>query len=250
MSIGCSTTSKPAFNMLRPETDQLWRFLSGEPALAGFVLVGGSALTLHLGHRLSEDLDFAWPAHRLPVERLTALQRLAAERSFQFQRRDDPAAADEFEIAGMSLHDFQQDFLVNGIVKVSFFAADEPLCRVLNRDAASSLPRIATLEELFASKCLVAASRSKTRDWFDLYVLMRHQGFTLEDFHAVFLRAGVPQQFDLALQRLCSGRPSLADEGYDQLLAEAPTLDDMRAFFIRQRDAYEQEQARRLAGRA
>jgi predicted nucleotidyltransferase component of viral defense system len=229
--------------MLRPDTDLLWRFLSVQPALGGFVLVGGSALTLHLGHRVSEDLDFVWPGHRLPVERLTALQRLAAEHDFEFQRRDDPAAADEFEIAGMSLHDYQQDFLVKGSVKVSFFAADEPLSRILNSSSENTVPRIASLPELFASKCLVAASRSKTRDWFDLYVLMKCRGFTMDDFHAAFVRAGVPQQFDLALRRLCSGRPSRADEGYELLISDAPSLDDLRHFFTLQRDHYEQSQA-------
>ena len=40
-----------------PETERVWKFLKDEPSLAGFVLVGGTALALRLGHRRSEDLD-------------------------------------------------------------------------------------------------------------------------------------------------------------------------------------------------
>jgi predicted nucleotidyltransferase component of viral defense system len=35
--------------------------------MRGFVLVGGTALTMHLGHRVSEDLDFMWADTRLTV---------------------------------------------------------------------------------------------------------------------------------------------------------------------------------------
>ncbi len=43
--------------MLKPETEKTWHFLQGQPALSGFILLGGSALTMHLHHRKSEDLD-------------------------------------------------------------------------------------------------------------------------------------------------------------------------------------------------
>ncbi len=233
--------------MLRTDTHELWQFLQNQPALQGFVLVGGSALALHIQHRISEDLDFAWPGIRLPRARLEALIRLASEQGFYSQRRDDPGALDEFEIAGMNLHDYQQDFLVNGRVKMSFFAADEGLTRVLYDTETTNDVRVANLNELFASKSLVAAQRSKTRDWFDLYVLMTRHGKTMEDIHDAFLKAGMEMQFDTALQRLCSGRPALHDEGYEQLLTDAPDLETMSAFFRAERDAYEQRQATQRA---
>ena len=234
--------------MLRPDTEHVWHHLEHQVALAGFVLIGGSAITLHIHHRLSEDLDFAWAGPRLPRASLDVLRRTLSQAGLIFQRDDDPAAADEFEIAGMDLHDHQQDFLVSGKVKVSFFTADEPLTRVLSEENPGTGPRIASLDELFASKCLVAASRSKSRDWFDLYYLMTRHDYTLETFHATFAKAGIPGQFDLAMQRLCSGRPSLSDEGFEQIVPDAPSLEDMRDYFIRQRDQYEQALARRELG--
>lgn len=231
--------------MLRPDTERIWHHFEHQAALAGFILIGGSAITLHISHRLSEDLDFAWTGTRLPRAQLDTLRQISAATGITFQRDDDPAAADEFEIAGMELHDFQQDFVVGGNVKVSFFTTDEPLSRVLTGAQHETGPRIATMDELFASKCLITATRSKSRDWFDLYFLMNGHGFTLDDFHAAFVKAGIPGQFDIAMQRLCSGRPSLNDEGFEQIAPHAPSLAEMRDFFVRQRDAYEQAVAKR-----
>ena len=67
--------------MLPPETDRVWQFIQGQPSLAGFVLIGGTALALRIEHRRSEDLDLAWLERRLPRSRLTAFQLAAAPAS-------------------------------------------------------------------------------------------------------------------------------------------------------------------------
>ena len=134
--------------MLPPETERVWSFLKEQPALGGFVLVGGSALALRIGHRLSEDLDLAWIEPRLPRARVEALCRAAGERGWDFQHQDDEAALREFAEGGLALHDYQQDYLVNSKVKVSFFTPETPLAKVLE-GAAESKVRIATLAELF-----------------------------------------------------------------------------------------------------
>ena len=138
---------------------------------------------MQIGHRLSEDLDFVYPQVKLPRKRLDALRHAAAAGGFEFIANDNEAALQEFTVSGMELHDFQQDFLVNREVKVSFFAADEPLRKIL---ALSADPKervhIATLSECFRAKALVSAVRSKSRDWLDLYLLMREHGFSIHDY--------------------------------------------------------------------
>jgi hypothetical protein len=44
---------------MKPETEALARRLAGESLLGDLLLVGGTALSIYLNHRLSEDLDFA-----------------------------------------------------------------------------------------------------------------------------------------------------------------------------------------------
>jgi len=45
-------------NVLSPSTFEVLNSLSGIEEIKNFTLVGGSALSIHLHHRISEDLDF------------------------------------------------------------------------------------------------------------------------------------------------------------------------------------------------
>ena len=220
---------------LREDTARVWEFLREHPALTGFVLVGGTALALHIEHRQSEDLDFGFGALRLPRARIKALRLAAREHGIAFVANDDPTAVEEFIISGMDLNDYQQNYLVAQTVKLTFFCPD-PEVLVHIAPGAEHVPRVATLDEIFAMKCLVSADRSKSRDWFDLYTLMRDHGYTPAQFEGVFFASKVPQKMDIALTRLCSGRPHQQDEGYQSLLANPPSLAQMSAFFLQVAD--------------
>ena len=223
--------------MLPPTTEQVWGALHSAQELSGFVLVGGSALALRIEHRTSEDLDFVWLGQRLPSQRIELALAAAEGKGLPSQRHDDPGAIAEFFDSGLELHDSQQDYLVNG-VKVSFFTAPSGLVRVLSGDVGDG-PRVATIGELFATKCLVSAVRSRSRDWFDLYVLLRDHGFTLRDYLRVFEQAGDRYGAEIGLSRLCSGRPERADEGFQPLGSPSPSIEELQAFFVAARDALE-----------
>ncbi len=224
---------------LRVDTRTVWEQLDGHPLLKGFVLIGGTALALRVGHRVSEDLDFAYATgEHLPRTRLDLLVRSLRDRGITLALNQSPRAEEEFLDAGLELADYQQDFLANDTVKVSFMSPDAPAQLVIAGD--SSLPvRVATLDEIFALKSLVCAERSKTRDWFDLYVLMTRHGFSIVDFHDVFLRYGAMAKFDNAEMRLRASKPDPGDEGYEQLLTDAPALDAMQIFFQERLDELE-----------
>jgi hypothetical protein len=228
--------------VLPPETERVWNFLKAQSALEGFILIGGTAIALQIGHRRSDDLDLVYPEARLPRNRLEALRLVASESSFDFSAQDDELAVQEFADSTLDLHDYQQDYVVNGSVKVSFFTPDSATLKILHKQHAPG-PRVATLPELFKTKCLVSAVRSKTRDWLDLYLLLHNHGFSLRDFAAVFREADVESQCSIALSRLCSGQPQRDDEGYSHLLPNPPSLEQMRDFFIAQRNILEVEAA-------
>ena len=228
---------------LPPATEKVWHYLRAQPALAGFVLAGGSALSLRIRHRVSEDLDFICLQPRLPRQRLAVFCRQASAAGFVFKPNDDEAAVQEFAAGGLELHDYQQDFLVNDTVKVSFVALDEAQRIIFSGEPAANQPRLATLPELFKSKALVSAVRSKTRDWLDLFLLLHDHGFTLRDYWQTFAAAGNLAQCDTGLARLCSGVPQRGDEGYSHLLTNPPMLAEMKNFFIAQRKKLEVELA-------
>jgi hypothetical protein len=237
-----SPTLRRDLPLLPPATEKVWAFLKEQSALSGFILAGGSALALLLRHRMSEDLDFVYPAPRLPRQRLDALLRRAEEAGFTFRAADNEAALLDFAESALDLRDYQQDFLVNNSVKVSFFAPDESLRKIL-LPGDESKTRVATLPELFKAKSLVSARRSKTRDWLDLYLLMKDHGFSIFDYRATFDEAGSPTQCDTGLARLCSGVPQRDDEGYAYLLPNPPSLEEMKSFFVAQRAKLEIESA-------
>jgi hypothetical protein len=220
---------------LREDTASVWEFLRDHPALTGFVLVGGTALTLHIGHRLSEDLDFSFGALRLPRARIEALRRAGREHEIPFVANDDPSAVEAFVVSGMDLNDYQQNYLARDTVKVTFFCPDAEV-QVHIAAGAERGPRVATLDEIFAMKCLVSADRSKSRDWFDLYTLMHDHGYTAAQFEAIFSTSRVPQKMDIAITRLCSGRPHQQDEGYESLLGNPPSSARMTEFFLQVAD--------------
>jgi hypothetical protein len=226
---------------LSPDTARLWLWLKDQPALAGLTLVGGTALALHLRHRISEDLDFVTTHPKLPVSQIAALRRLALESGFSWTENDDPSAIDEFATAGMELRDYQQDYVVNGTVKLTFFTADEALSRLL----VDSRDQVASLAVLFDSKAILTASRSRSRDWLDLYLLMSRHGFTSQDYLLAFEKAGIPAHWEYSLNRISSGRLPAHDPGYSHLLASPPSLEEIVAHFSSLRDSIEAEKARK-----
>lgn len=226
---------------LPAETRQLWLALMHEPLLRGFVLIGGTALTLRIGHRLSEDLDFAYLGVTLPTQRLALLKKVLSTKGIRLEPIQDSVAQNAFMDAGLDLADYQQNYLAHlpqGAVKLSFVCFDPHVTALLGGNDASML-RVATLDEAFKTKVLAAADRSKTRDWFDLYVLMSRHGYDGEDFYRVFVEAGREGVFDIANMRLRSGKPSLTDEGYVNLLDDPPSLQMMQNFFVAMLDQLE-----------
>ncbi len=216
--------------MLRPDTLALWDYLEPHPFLGGFVLVGGTALAMHLGHRVSEDLDFMIPAHKLPRMQIERLKRDCAEAGFDFKANDPAAGLLEFEDTGLDYADYQQDYVVAGSVKLTL-AAPDPEVQVLLRAGNPKAPRVASLEEVFRLKCIACANRTKSRDWLDMYVMLSQGHFQPLDIYRTFELAGVASKFDIAMMRMTRGKIPSTDEGFASLMERPPSVNEMQTFF-------------------
>lgn len=115
-----------------------------------YVLVGGSALTLHLCHRKSEDLDF-----------FTYEDNFDFSEIFQYIKRFEKK-----EILNKT--DEQIDLLLDG-VKVTFFNAKWSFLKPQQKERFN----LATLEQIAAMKVNVLFLRAKYRDYYDLYFLAK-----------------------------------------------------------------------------
>jgi len=209
------------------ETAQIFQILRGFRELNKFYLIGGTALSLHIGHRLSEDLDFITKQSKLPRDAIKATLAKLREAGIPVARNDAAASYDEFQIAGMDLHDYNQTFIVGKTCKVTFFTAENHHANLIQSALNTSGFTIATLGELQDLKAVVCTFRSSSRDWLDLFLLQDH-GFGVQEWKNAFEKAGLkPDQFANALSRIQSGKLPPSDPGFLTLLASPPTLEQI-----------------------
>ena len=105
---------------MRPETEALAKRISGEQILKHFLLVGGTALSIYLEHRLSEDLDFATVNQTLPREEIADLLKRLETMGSNIEDILPLAARHDAINEGYDIEDYQQDWLIDG-VKLTFF---------------------------------------------------------------------------------------------------------------------------------
>jgi len=140
-------------NCLLPKTRVLLlQLIESCPFLYTYVLVGGSALTLHLCHRKSEDLDF-----------------FTYDDTLNFQEILDYIKRFESKEIINQTHE-QIDLLLNG-VKVTFFNARWSFLKPTLIQRCN----VASLEQIAAMKVNVLFLRAKYRDYYDLYCLAKEK---------------------------------------------------------------------------
>ena len=153
-------TLVPKLEKLPPEQKRLWPELRPGVDL-GFVLYGGTAIALHLGHRPSLDFDFFNDR---------ALDKDAVRASFPFMERATVLqdARDTLAISVPGRHT-----RARGPVKVAFFGGlafgriGDPL---LTRDGVLE---VASLDDLMAHKLKVILLRPEKKDYEDIAAMIR-----------------------------------------------------------------------------
>ena len=141
---------------VHPHTLGLLKRLMALEGLRDFTLVGGTALALQIGHRLSVDLDF------FGQTQLTGEEILSIIKDFEGVR----AMSSSKSINIMSIQG----------VKVDFVNYRYPfIVDVIHTDGV----RLAGLPDIAAMKLNAVVGRGKKRDFFDLYFLLER--FTMEE---------------------------------------------------------------------
>jgi len=151
-------------NCLLPKTQTLLlKMIEGCDFLNKYVLVGGSALTLHLCHRKSEDLDFFTYADSFDKKEIF-------DYIGQFASKEILNQTDE-----------QIDLLLDG-VKVTFFNASWSFLKPKN----IQMFNLASLKSIAAMKVNVLFLRAKFRDYYDIYFLVK-SGMSLKEIFELSL---------------------------------------------------------------
>lgn len=144
----------PHLEILPESQRQIWERLGSTPA--DFVLYGGTALALRLGHRQSIDFDFFSPRSFQPLELARSVGYL---RDQTVTQQSENTLSCEVDSAG-------------GSVKISFFGGlslgqIEPPDRVTSNNIA-----VASLKDIFGMKCATVPQRAEAKDYLDIHALM------------------------------------------------------------------------------
>ncbi len=150
---------KPCLKILPPAQQRLWPELKAATDL-GFVLYGGTAIALRLGHRPSVDFDFFSEKrfHRDAI--YTALPFMAQATVLQ----DLPNVVSVLVPYGDSEHSH---------VKVSFFGMIDG-GRVGEPDMTEDgILQVASLDDLMATKVKVILQRAESKDYRDIAEMIK-----------------------------------------------------------------------------
>lgn len=189
---------------LAPHTEQLFERIAALDCIKPFVLVGGTALSLQLGTRLSEDLDFMkwrtskdenmdvnWPVIKRDLESIGTVEN-------------------------MNLMDFDHvEFIVNG-VKISFYAAGRYAPPMHATSLLLNL-RIADIKSIGVMKMEVLLRRTNFRDYYDIYSILQ-AGETLQDMMQMALEhSGHRLKSKQLIALLTNGARFNRDNHFEQL---------------------------------
>lgn len=146
-----------------------------------YILCGGTALAIQIGHRKSEDLDFMmWRKSKTekPEVNWNAIEKEFIEKVGEIEN---------FNMLGFD----QVEFLVKG-VKFSFFVSDNYSPVTSPIDYLGNI-RLADMESIMAMKMEVMLRRMKFRDYYDIYSILR-EGYSIHN--------GIEKALSLSRHRL------------------------------------------------
>lgn len=148
-----------------------------------YILCGGTALAMQVGHRKSEDLDFM-------MWRISKTEK--PEVNWNLIEKELKEKIGEIENFNMLGFD-QVEFVVKG-VKFSFFVSDNlsPVTKPI--DYLGNI-RLADIESIMAMKMEVMLRRMKFRDYYDIYCMLQ-EGYSIHN--------GMEKALNLSRHRLSS----------------------------------------------
>jgi hypothetical protein len=206
-----SKTFEPNLSILSDQQRRLWAELGNVPA--PFVLCGGTAIALYLGHRRSVDFDFIAAEEFDPDELYQSAPFLKDSKPIQKSANTLTCVVNR-----------------GGPVQVSFFGA--PTIRLLKAPqiASDNSLKVASLVDLAGMKAAVVQKRAEAKDYLDLDAIINEGKIDLP-MALVAAKAIYGSAFnpELTLKSLCyfgdGNLGTLPREVQDRLAAAVESVD-------------------------
>lgn len=189
---------------LAPHTSLIFEKATRMECIKPFLLVGGTALSLQIGTRQSEDLDFMrWRSSK--SERMEVAWKAI---------QDELATIGE--VQSMNLMDTDHvEFVISG-VKFSFYACSRYSPVTVPVEYAGNL-RLADIPAIGAMKMEVMLRRSNFRDYYDIYSIVKSG----VDLRSLVAKAGEYSQHQLKskniMAMLTNGKRFYRDAIFEQM---------------------------------
>ena len=155
-------------NGLAPQTSEVFERITRLECIKPFVLVCGTALSLQLNKRQSEDLDFmCW---KISAKDKSEVPITAIKREIESVGRIDSMEIGSFGFV---------EFVVEG-VKLSFYAAPRKRIRSMQVIPFRNNLQLADIKSIGAMKMEALLRRSKFRDYYDIYSIL-NEGVDIQE---------------------------------------------------------------------
>lgn len=191
---------------LAPHTGKIFEMISRLECIKPYTLVGGTALSLQIEKRQSEDLDFMkwqqkkgekcevdWPAIKKELESVGEIK--------------------EYEIGGFNLVSFNFEG-----VKLSFYAPPRMAIKSMQRIPYLNNLYLADMESIGAMKMEAMLRRSKFRDYYDVYSILKEGGDLNKMIDAALEHSEHKLRTRSLLSMLTNGKLFVKDKGFEELM--------------------------------
>lgn len=204
---------------LAPHTGKVFEDISKLECIKPYTLVGGTALSLQIAKRQSEDLDFMkwmdrrnekpevdWPAIKKELESIGTVKN--------------------YEVGGFDFVSFNFEG-----VKLSFYAAPRKAMPSMKRISYLNNLYMADMESIGAMKMETMLRRSKFRDYYDIYSILKEGGDINKMLSAALEHSDHKLRTRGLLSMLTTGRLFVRDKGFEELNpVYQVTPDDIQEF--------------------
>ena len=173
---------------LKAETLPVFEKVSQMDCVKGLFLCGGTAQSIQMQHRLSEDLDFELIGVKRERPQLNFSQIISEVTSMYPDSRKEILSQSHFQM------------YVEGNVKLSFFRPSNPV-PILGEGFRHGNIVAPSLQELLGMKLFTITVRSEFRDFYDIYSLLQ-AGYDLKrgiDYACRFSRHNLHSKYIYSL---------------------------------------------------
>ena len=191
---------------LAPHTGEVFEAISRLECIKPFTLVGGTALSLQIEKRQSEDLDFMkwltkrnekpeinWPSIKKELESIGTIK--------------------DYEVGGFDFVSFNFEG-----VKLSFYAAPRKEITSMKRIPYLNNLFLADMESIGAMKMEAMLRRAKFRDYYDIYSILKEGGDINKMIAAALEHSDHKLRTRGLLNMLTTGKNFVKEKGFEELL--------------------------------